>query len=265
MKALKARAAAHCTNADRRKVTTQTTAFLREIVQHLPDSPMQGDDSGQSGHSAISQEPYLSGEMLRETQERMPWAPLSQYPAPESLNGKQFSSLRAPNPPASPSAPLQQPARNAEPASDPAAALTSTPRGQKRARDDTLRVHFHLPPLPRRPVPRPGGPQSIYHGVHSISYWVLSISYQPIYSQSICHGTHAPPFTPSPSPRKSTATATGAAYLSNTFRARRSAQASARGNEDVDASPVAPRRASVLPFGPLGLDVDEIPRFLDGI
>jgi hypothetical protein len=41
MKALKARAAAHCAKADRRKFTTQTTTLLRDIVQHLPKNPMQ--------------------------------------------------------------------------------------------------------------------------------------------------------------------------------------------------------------------------------
>lgn len=41
MKALKARAAVHCAKADKKKFRTQTTTFLRDIVQHLPENPMQ--------------------------------------------------------------------------------------------------------------------------------------------------------------------------------------------------------------------------------
>ncbi|KAJ6518211.1 hypothetical protein C8R47DRAFT_8567 [Mycena vitilis] len=41
MKVLKARVATHCAAAERKKFKTQTTTFLRDIVQHLPENPMQ--------------------------------------------------------------------------------------------------------------------------------------------------------------------------------------------------------------------------------
>jgi hypothetical protein len=41
MKALRTRVAAHCVNSNKKKFKTEATAFLRDIVQHLPENPMQ--------------------------------------------------------------------------------------------------------------------------------------------------------------------------------------------------------------------------------
>lgn len=41
MKTLKARAASHCAHAESLKIITQTTQFLRQVVQHLPENASQ--------------------------------------------------------------------------------------------------------------------------------------------------------------------------------------------------------------------------------
>ncbi|KAJ7176218.1 hypothetical protein C8R43DRAFT_975222 [Mycena crocata] len=41
MKGLREHARRHCANADKRRFSTQTTTFLRDVVQYLPENPMQ--------------------------------------------------------------------------------------------------------------------------------------------------------------------------------------------------------------------------------
>ncbi|KAJ7469701.1 hypothetical protein FB451DRAFT_1476599 [Mycena latifolia] len=281
MKALKARAAAHCANAERKKITTQTTAFLRDVVQHLPENPMQvrraratihanlvgvstapifaltppAPGSSTGGLSPMTTAPHTtSRETLHETQERISSAPLNipSYPHFQS------PSSASPPPPVTPSGADRQVAWPAQ-ATDPAF-HASTPRGQKRARDpdweDSPRVHLS-------------------HGLPVSDFYVGTLTVGPDgygtvdlvpgdeeqWMMMTGHG-QGPPETPSPSPRKITAETpspsprrnTGASYLNNTFRMRR-----------THPSAQPSRRASVLPHGSLGIDRDEIPRFLDRI
>ncbi|KAJ7697445.1 hypothetical protein B0H17DRAFT_1130415 [Mycena rosella] len=269
MKALKARVAAHCANAERKKITTQTTTFLRDVVQHLPENPTQvpGARSAiQANLVRVSNDPLPA--LMPPASEPTPTqysAPTWEAPLPtfrDTLRQTQerdlktyFGGLEAaglwpvsPLPdsgsvPATRSAQIQQVAWHARPIPD-ASYPVSTPRGQKRTRDadwdDSPRTYRTCTPDGR--VIFTSTPDGRF--THP-----FSAAAEDRYPAS---PVPAPPVTPSPSPCKST----GASYLTSTFYARL---------RTISADTYEPRRGTMLPSSPLGLEGDEIPRFLDDL
>ncbi|KAF8140853.1 hypothetical protein K438DRAFT_1946575 [Mycena galopus ATCC 62051] len=236
IKALKARVAAHCVNSDRKKFTTQTTAFLRDIVQHLPENPMQVPGARSSILANLA-----PGNLSAQT-------PAHTFHQDDvKLRAHEARSLVLGNHPApaiftAPSTPSPASARVHRTAMLDCESPLSIPRGTKRAREDAL----------------DGSPRSR----SSPSSITASCNNTPEPSpQKRCTSTPrghrsypefnlGPPETPSP--RKSARQTPGAAYLNGNFRARRSLP---RGQRHSG-------RESILSSGPLGLDEDEIPRFL---
>ncbi|KAJ7435791.1 hypothetical protein B0H11DRAFT_2295297 [Mycena galericulata] len=291
MKALKSRAAAHCANADRKRVSTQTTSFLRDVVQHLPENPMQVP----AARAAIMES--LGGWDGCWT-DNIEWKSCS---APDNALPCVLPPL--PQPPSAPDAAGGMPPTTTDP---PAFASTtpSTPRGQKRARDpedddDTYdndspgvrlvwrctipdgelsatpsnnasnnnnspSTPFPSPAFqtfapPESPSPSPSPRKRIAIG-SGTGTGITPAPATPILTNT--------PLTSPPRPRPgvglnadngsnangSPATAaTGAAYLSSTFRARR-------------RQSHVPRMSSPLRrFAPLGLQAEDLPTFLDGV
>ncbi|KAJ7738233.1 hypothetical protein DFH07DRAFT_85514 [Mycena maculata] len=231
MRALKARAAAHCAKADRKKVTTQTTAFLRDVVQHLPASPMEVP----AARSSITAN--LKGRLS------LPSAsvPALMYVPPIDERFLSFVGARDHGrrhlSPQSPS-PVFGAATDAN-----LPGAVNTPRGLKRARSSSPSPS-PSPRATRRCTPeRRTTPESLP---------------SPFPFPSPPTSTFSPPETPSPrkrmvrfsSPPRPSPSAT--AYLSTTFRARR-------------RHTHAPRSASRLQFAPLGVEGEDLPRFLDNV
>ncbi|KAJ6589487.1 hypothetical protein B0H19DRAFT_1249021 [Mycena capillaripes] len=257
MKTLKAHVAAHCANAEKRRFTTQTTSFLRDIVQHLPETPMQVP--GARASILANLVGCAHGNVIASLTPLSPVRESSQSHVgvargPASMEVLRKSTVFRPTttPIMTTSAPFSTTAgghRGAHAASEspPSVSyLTYTPRGQKRAHEDTW---DDSPRMRTSPISSTPNGRSIHRNTPGSSPELPSTP----------HGRHSfpafvvgPPDTPSP--RGSARKSAGTAYLSGTFRARRSLPQ----RQPSHAS-------SVLPFGPLGLEDDEIPRFPGGL
>ncbi|KAJ7772182.1 hypothetical protein B0H16DRAFT_165128 [Mycena metata] len=285
MKALKARVTAHCMAAERKKFRTSTTAFLRDVVQHLPETPMEVPGARSVILKNLVGVTTPAGNILPLTpnrppcqqhvvvtpaqtsvdslRARQPWA-LNAVFSPPHLSPAGSSAPTFPAPP--PNWGAYHSGNAATPSPVSASRLADTPQSQKRTHGDDWYDSPRALTDPRytpEVLPSPAGTSPRYTP-QGYSFISPSLSPQIPYT-STPEGRHGhPSFTypgPSfasgppdtPSPRGSGRKSVGTSYLSNTFRARRS-QPQRRTS-----------RASVLQSGPLGLEADEIPRFLEGL
>ncbi|KAJ7659124.1 hypothetical protein DFH06DRAFT_436868 [Mycena polygramma] len=311
MKVLKARVATHCAAAERKKFKTQTTAFLRDIVQHLPENPMQvpgararilmnltarapgnipvrmpltparvphaNQIAGAYGVTSLpAQQPpaffpaQYQYPLLRPPTSPTPaqmspgspgWYPatsspyayspfhvpsLVHAPAHPYVGAQYHSPCSSPAMPATPPAGFGQLVRLTPEFFSPSADHTQydndnlNPRGHKRARGDDWEGSNHSP----RAVPVSSTPNGRGAPIPTPSPGMR-------FPTTPTHGYPTPQFVAGPPDTPSPQKNSGTAYLSGTFRARRSL-------------PQRPSRASD-PFGPLGLAQDELPRFLGGL
>ncbi|KAJ6497299.1 hypothetical protein C8R45DRAFT_982522 [Mycena sanguinolenta] len=238
MKALKTRVAAHCANAERKRFKTQTTAFLRDIVQHLPENPMQI-----SGARSVILANLAPGNLCPPTPAHGPYQnnPASVVSPHQFTNDHRTLATNVALSAPCPSGRDRRAVMSTSDSSVPAPQLVSTPaRGQKRAREDPSASDSPLTYSYSR-----FSPGNTITGCSNTPEPSLKTRYT-----STPRSRHSYPAFPlgppeTPSPRSSLRESPGADYLSSNSGARRSSSQRHR-----------PARGSVVALE------DEIPWFV---